>query len=154
MKTEFRIASVSDARRVLLGMTDRHAAEIRALSHLEGYEMIEAAVQRVAGGVCIVADGIPVAAGKAITARPNVASLCLVTTDEFPPVALAFTRFLRNILFEELRRGGVHRIECVTMADFTAARRWIKLLGLGEEALLRKYGQGGEDFVQFAWVAE
>jgi hypothetical protein len=42
----------------------------------------------------------------------------------------------------------------MTMADFTQAKRWITLIGLREEAVLHGYGRGGEDFTQFAWVAD
>ena len=85
-------------------------------------------------------------------ARPNVASLGLMATDRFPEVSLPFTRYLRDGLFVALRANGIHRIECVTMADFTGAHRWLRMLGLEKEADMPRFGKGGETFSQFAWV--
>ncbi|GLO68646.1 hypothetical protein MACH17_01630 [Phaeobacter inhibens] len=52
-----------------------------------------------------------------------------------------------------MRDEGVHRIECLTLADLHVAHRWMEMLGLSEEATLRKYGRNGETFKQFSWVA-
>lgn len=153
MRIDVRKATLDDARAVAANMTERHKAETAALSNLEGDELVEALAERFENGVCATAGGRPVAVGEVFTARPNVASLGLLTTDDFPYAALRFTKFLRDGLFVALRAQGVHRIECVTMADFDAARRWLRTLGLEEEAKLRRYGRDGEDFVQFAWVA-
>ena len=32
--------------------------------------------------------------------------------------------------------------------------RWVELLGLKREAVMPKYGKGGETYIQFAWVAD
>lgn len=154
MKTDVIKASEEHARFVVSRMTDRHASETAALSPLEGDDLLDVLVDRFSGGVCATLDDVPVAVGEVFAARPNVASLGLVTTDDFPPAALHFTRFLRHGLFVSLRANDVHRIECVTRSDFKAAHRWMGMLGLEKEAEMRKYGRNGEDFTQFAWVAE
>lgn len=153
MRIEILKTTRVDAHTVAERMTDRHRAEIAATMAFGVDDIAPALAGLYEGGVCARANGVPVAIGEVFTARPNIASLGLITTDGFAPAALKFTKFLRDGLFVTLRAGGVHRIECLTMADFTAAHRWIKLLGLREEATLRKYGSGGEDFIQFAWTA-
>lgn len=148
-----RKANEADVRYVADRISARHLAEISALTFLEGRAVTDALPGRFTGGTCAVLDGEPVAVGEVFQSRPNVVSLGLIATDRFPEVTLGFTRYLRDGLFAALRASGVHRIECVTMAEFEAAHRWLRLLGLEKEADLRAYGRGGEDFAQFAWVA-
>ena len=152
MKTEIGQASASDARFVADNMTTRHRAEWAAVLP-DGVDAAEMLGALYANGVCARIGGEPVAVGDVFSVRPNVVTLGLVTTDAFPAAALAFTKFLRTGLFARLAAEGTHRIECSTLADFEAAHRWMSLLGLSEEARLRKYGRNGEDFKQFAWVA-
>lgn len=151
MKVDIIAATKADVEAVARNMTDRHRAEWAALLP-DGYDTVEVLTGRFVGGVCARVGGDPVAVGEVFVARPGVASLGLVTTDAFPVATLAFTKFLRNGLFRKLEAEGTHRIECMTLAQFAAARRWMGLLGLQEEATLRCYGRNKEDFVQFARV--
>ena len=96
----------------------------------------------------------PIAFGAMVEARPNVATLLFFATDEFPRIVLPITRFIRNNLFPTYRQHGVHRIECVAIDGYSDSHRWIELLGLKREALLRGYGKHGETFHQFSWVAD
>lgn len=99
-------------------------------------------------------DGEPVAVGAVVEQRANVGTLLFLATDRFPEIALPLTRFIRQRLFPSMRAAGVHRLECVSIAGHTAAHRWVKALGLTQEAVMPGYGRGGETFIQFAWVAE
>lgn len=95
-----------------------------------------------------------VAIGATICWRPHVVSLLFFATDELPSVALPLTRFIRNSLFAELRADGIRRIEAIAMASHAHSRKWLKVLGLAEEAgPFRGYGRDGEDFYQFAWTS-
>ena len=152
MKTEIVRATEVDVAAVAESMTERHKAEWHALLP-DGVEARDVVIERFTDGVCARLGGEPVAVGEVFINRPGVASLGLVTTEAFPAAALAFTRFLRGGLFQGLKNEGVHRIECMTLTHFEAARRWMAMLGLEEEAVLRSYGRDREDFVQFAWVA-
>lgn len=152
MRTEIVRATPADAETVAQNMTERHQAEWAALLP-DGATAAEIIAERFAGGVCARLGDEPVAVGEVFIMRPGVASLGLVTTDAFPAASLAFTKFLCGGLLRGLKDEGVHRIECMTLARFEAARRWMGMLGLEEEAVLRNYGRDREDFVQFAWVA-
>ena len=147
-----------DARRVAGAMRERDVAEFLAVSRLEGKaELIEALADRYGGApdaICAFAGEEPVAIGAMVQARPNVATLAFFATDRFPEVALELTKFIRNRLFPQYRGDGVHRIECISMEGYDDAHRWIGLLGLEREAVMPKYGKGGETFIQFAWVAD
>ena len=97
-------------------------------------------------------DGAVVAIGDVVETRPNVVSLLFFATDRFPEVARPATRFIVRRLLPELRALGVHRIEAIAAADNKEAHRWIQTMGLSQEAVLRKFGRNGEDYINFAWV--
>ena len=48
---------------------------------------------------------------------------------------------------------GVRRIEARALCGHDLAGRWLAKLGATREAILRRYGMGGEDFELWAWVA-
>jgi hypothetical protein len=152
MKTDIGKASEEDIAFVTRNMTERHREEWAAVLP-DKVELLPLMRELYAGGVCARLGGEPVAVGDVFSARPNVIALGLITTDAFPAAALAFTKFLRNSLFARLKAEGVHRIECATLTHFTAAHKWMRMLGLSEETVLRKHGRNGEDFTQFSWVA-
>ena len=125
------------------------AGDRRALSAvlLEKYQAHD-------GVICASDDIAPIAIGAMIELRPNVITLMFFATDRFPLIAAPLTRFIRQRLFPRYRNIGVHRIECVSIAGYEEAHKWIRVLGLQEEAILPGYGKRGETFHQFAWVSD
>lgn len=106
-------------------------------------------------GVICASDMIgPIAVGAMVETRPNVITLMFFATDRFPDIAAPLTRFIRKQLFPRYRNIGVHRIECVSVGGYEAAHKWIRALGLEEEAVMPGYGKNGETFHQFAWVRD
>ena len=101
---------------------------------------------------CAYLEDVPIAIGAMVQHRPNVITAGLFATDEFHLVAFPFAKFIRQRLFPEYRQRGTHRIDALSAASHTKAHRWMQTLGLKEEARLRAFGRGGEDFLQFAWV--
>lgn len=83
--------------------------------------------------------------------RPGVLSTWMAGTDEWPRVVQEVTRFSK-LMLEAALTSGIHRIETLSAGFHTAAHRWFRLLGLEQEAVLRKYGSGGEDFFLFSRV--
>lgn len=147
-----------DVRHVAELMRERDVAEFLAVSNVaDRHELIEALVDRYGGSadaICAYDGYVPIAVGAMVQARPNVVTLAFFATDRFPEVALELTKFIRNRLFAQYRAGGVHRIECISAEGYEDAHRWICLLGLEQEAVMPKYGKGGETYIQFAWVAD
>lgn len=147
-----------DVRQVAELMRERDVAEFLAVSHTETKaDLIEALVDRYGGApdaICAYDGHVPIAVGAMVRARPNVVTLAFFATDRFPEIALELTKFIRNRLFAQYRADGVHRIECISAESYEDAHRWIGLLGLEREAVMPKYGKGGETYVQFAWVAD
>lgn len=95
----------------------------------------------------------PVAVGDVLEIRPNVLTLYFFATDDLPLIAGPLTRFIRYRLLLPLMKTA-HRIEAASLVGHDTAHRWIRFLGLSEEAVLRGYGKNGEDFIQFAWVRD
>jgi hypothetical protein len=126
------------------------AQDRRVLSHLllEQY-------QEHPEGFCFSADdGEPVGVGAMVQARPNVVTLMFFATEKFTMIAGPLARFTKQRLFPRYRDAGVHRIECVSIAGYAPMHRWIQMVGLQEEAVMKGYGKGGETFHQFAWVRD
>ena len=147
-----------DVRHVATLMRERDVTEFLAVAHVETKaDLIEALVARYGGShdaICAYVDKVPIAVGAMVRARPNVVTLAFFATDRFPEVALELTKFIRNRLFPQYRADGVHRIECISIEGYADAHRWIGLLGLEQEAVMPKYGKGGETYLQFAWVED
>lgn len=149
-------ATYIDVLSVAHRMRDRDVVEFLATSSEPDRTALAMSLSRRYGmsDELIVAcdDQEPVAIGGLIQHRPNVVTLLFFATDGFPRIALPLTRFITRRLFPEVKAAGAHRIECVSHAGHTDAHRWIRLLGLEQEAEFKGFGRGGETFLQFAWV--
>jgi len=158
--TEVRIehASDDDVRRVAGQMRGSDVREFLALSAASDRDgLVQSLLDRYGGhpdAIAVRAADEPVCIGAGIEARPNVVTLLFFATDRFPEVAIAVTRFITRELFPRYRAAGVHRVEAVSIDGYDEAHRWIGLLGLKHEAVLRGFGKNGETFHQFAWVSD
>ncbi|WP_146071428.1 hypothetical protein [Bosea lathyri] len=159
MATQMRIEPASPAAVLAVAsrMRERDQHEFMATSYARtSDELAQDMVRRYAGlpgAICALDGTDPVAIGAMIEARPNVLTLLFFATNEMPRIAISLTSFITKRLFPPQREAGVHRIECVSIIDHTDAHRWIKILGLKQEATMPGYGKGGETFFQFAWTA-
>lgn len=131
--------------------------EFRAFSAFDAEDDIAAdLIRRFDNRQTIVAfmdDGTPVAAGVAASLRPNVVSLGMFATDDFPVIAAALTKWVRRDLFPRLQAGGAHRIEAVSIEGHHQAHRWLTTLGLDRVATHEAWGKNRENFHVYAWVA-
>lgn len=150
------VATKQDVYEAALHMRDSDYREFSALSWAHDRETLARDLAgRPSPSRPIVArmNDRPVAVGDVLEIRPNVLTLYFFATDDFPRIALQLTRFLRYRLLGPLMLTA-HRVEAASMVGHDTAHRWIRFLGLSEEAVLRGYGKNGEDFVQFAWVKD
>lgn len=95
-------------------------------------------------------DGEPVFVGGGVQLRPNTASILFMATDDFPGIAKAATKFIRDTYLPALEAQGIHRVEAVTLASYVEMQRWLRLLGFRQEGVAQAYGANGEDFHYFA----
>lgn len=146
-------------KHVALGMRDRDYTEIEAMTPVTGRaELATYLAEAYGNNPAVLAVGFeggpPVVVGGLIEWRPNVASLFLCATDDFPKLAKPLTRFIRDDLMFNAQARGVHRFEAVSMAGYDAAHRWLGHLGLTQEATCRGYGKRGENYIQFSKVID
>lgn len=144
---------------VALNMRQSDVDEFLAMSHAHDRRVLAALLidkyENHADGFCFSSDdGEPIGVGAMVYARPNVVTLMFFATEKFASIANPLAKFTKQRLFPQYRETGVHRIECVSMAGYTTMHRWIRLVGLQEEAVMRGYGRNGETFHQFAWVKD
>lgn len=143
-------------RKVALAMRERDKEEFFAVSSaLTTDELVFSIVARFGQHRDVIVAGDeagPIAVGGLIRHRPNVASLLMFANDGLPRIGADLTRFIRNRLFPSYRADGVHRIECASIDGYAEVHRWLKVLGLKQEAVMPGYGRGGETYIQFAWV--
>ena len=85
---------------------------------------------------------------------PHVGGCFAFGTDEWGLVMRAVTNHVRRYMLPRIIAAGYHRMECRALADREDVRRWVTLLGGEPEALLRKAGKGGEDFMLYRWINE
>jgi hypothetical protein len=99
-------------------------------------------------------DGEPVAAfGAAGSAyQPQLRLAWAFGTERFRRAVPAISREVESwkpLLVAE----GVHRIEARALVGHDLAGRWMRGLGARREAVLERYGIGGEDFELWAWTS-
>jgi hypothetical protein len=140
-------------------MRQHDRQEFMAVSQFaKHHELVESLVKRFGGHPDAIMggldDGTPLCVGGLIQHRPHVATLLFFATDGFDQIGRDFTRFVKQRLFPGYVAKGVHRIECSSIEGYEEAHQWIVFLGLKREAEMRKFGRGGETYLQFAWVAE
>jgi hypothetical protein len=152
-------ASAEHVYEVACAMREHDRKEFMAVSEFQHHHGLVAALVRRFGGhpdtiMGGLDDGTPLCIGGLIQHRPHVATLLFFARDGFDEIGKDFTRFVKQRLFPGYIAKGVHRIECSSIEGYDEAHRWIEFLGLKKEAEMRKFGRGGETYVQFAWVAE
>jgi len=150
--------SLAHVRAVAENMRQDDVDEFMSVSFArDRAELADGLVERYAsnGEAYCFSDGeTPVAVGAMVEGRPNVITIMFFATDRFPAIALPLARFCKRNLFPRYRAVGVHRIECIAIADQPKKRRWIELLGMQHEATFAGYGKNGEAFGQYAWVRD
>ncbi|MCW4115671.1 hypothetical protein NPA31_011920 [Aurantimonas sp. MSK8Z-1] len=151
-------ATREDVERVAQAMRQSDVDEFLAVSWAaDRHALADSLVERFGqhpDALCFSLDERPVGIGALIEWRPNVVTILFFATDEFPRIAMAVARFMRARMLPEYRAAGIHRIECIVSAAYTAAQRWIEIVGLTREAEMPGYGRGGETFLQYAWTAD
>jgi len=150
--------SLAHVRAVARNMRADDVAEFMAVSFARNHaELADALVERYGGNgetYCFSQDDTPIGVGAMVEGRPNVITIMFFATDMFPAIAAPLAKFCKQRLFPRYRALGVHRIECIAIADQPKKRRWIELLDMKHEATFAGYGKNGEAFSQFAWVKQ
>ena len=72
-------------------------------------------------------------------------------TNDYPRVAVAFKDKADKMIAFGLDRG-MRRLECRSIAHHHDAHRYIRLIGMKQEAVLPKYGSEGDDYILFSRI--
>lgn len=152
-------ATKADVFEVALDMRQRDFAEFSAVSFANSRDELATLLAERYGDrhdvLCGSWKGRPVCIGGFVMARPNVITLLFFATDDFPQIGLGITRFIRKNLFPKLAAAGAHRIEAVSLAEYSEIHAWLATIGLRPETgPLLGYGRNGEAFIQFAKVSD
>lgn len=151
-------ARTSEIRYVAERMRDRDVAEFSALNRADTREELAAAMVAQYGGsgdvLCATHDDEPVCIGGFFEFWPSVVTLMLFATDDFPQIVVPLTRFMLRVALPSYEGAGIHRVQAIALARNAETCRWLELLGLKREAVMRGYGKQGEDFIQFAKVSD
>lgn len=146
-----------DLYHVTSHMRDRDVEELSAIYPVDGRTDVAWRFRQLYEGrpdlICGYDDDrVPFCIGAPIETRPNVITLGFIATDTFPRHARLLGRWIRGQLFAGMKKAGCHRIETVSIAGYDETHRWLRLLGLRQEATHSGFGKRGETFHTFAWV--
>jgi len=99
-------------------------------------------------------DIILAAVGGAMVTR-RTCEMWAIVAEAAKGHPLALARGVRWCLSEMIRRYSVGRFQCAIPEDDQVARRWAESFGLkAEPPPLKAFGDSGETFVRYAWLAE
>lgn len=93
----------------------------------------------------------PVAVLGATELWPRVWSAWMLATPDFSRIGLFVTRFIKRIMIPGLEQYGAVRADARSHVNHTWAHRWLEALGAQKEAVLKRYGKDGSDFVIYRW---
>lgn len=100
-------------------------------------------------------DGNPnSAAFLGVWAMDETDGLCsanVIATPDFPAIAGAMVRRIRQIIIPTMLALGVRRVESRALAEYGTTRRFLRACGAREEAQLPDYGKNRETFTLYAW---
>lgn len=151
-------ATARTVREVAEEMRPRDREEFMAASPFERHtDLVEALVERYSPHPDVYAflDGQePIAIAGLIQHRPRVVTLLFFSKPDLARIGADLTRFVAQRLFPAYQQRGVHRIECASIESYGETHRWLKTLGLKQEAIMPGYGRDGQTYIQFAWVSD
>lgn len=130
-------------------------ADYKELSATCGYPSVDsyadAAMIYPGPKFAALAGNKPVGVGGISEFYPNVGSLWMWATDDFSLVAKSATKQAKKTINQFFESGG-HRLQCYAMCTHTNAHRWLELLGLELEHVVKGMGKGREDFYLYSKV--
>ena len=103
-------------------------------------------------GALFWVNGAPSALGAFTEHWPGVWNVWMIGTKDFDHCVMPLMRWVRKTAVEILDDVGGHRLQCESMATYEDAHKMIRALGGREEAVMRKRGKNGEDYIQFVWL--
>ncbi len=92
--------------------------------------------------------------GGVVPILPGVAEAWLAAAPLARRYPLALTQAAARFLDRAVARHRLRRLQAAVLAGHPTAHRWIGLLGFEKEAVLRRFGPAGQDFVLYARIRQ
>lgn len=148
--------SAATLRYIAQHLREQDRIEIAAMSGADDPEQFLAAKVMMSAREVYVAlsGGKPAAAWGFVELWPHVGSCFAFGTDDWGLVMHAVTNHVRRYMLPRVIAAGYHRMECRALACRDDVARWTALLGAEPEALLRRAGKNGEDFMIYRWLKQ
>jgi hypothetical protein len=147
-------AQFKDVIDVALAMREDDRREVMATRWTDCPYAFAADCMRLPGSriAAIHESGNAVAVGGVALNQPGVGQAWLIGTDAIGAYGVEIAHAARKVIATLFSAGELHRIQAYSAAFHTRAHRWLKAIGLREEARLPAYGKDGEDFLIFSVV--
>ena len=151
--TRIEFGTVTALEYIAAHLREEDRREVSALSAADDPErFLPLKIMMFAKEVYVASREYPIAAWGYVELWPHVGSCFAFGTDEWGLVLRHVTNHVRRYMFPRVIAAGYHRMECRALACREDVGRWVSLLGGEPEAVLRKAGKNGEDFIIYRWV--
>jgi hypothetical protein len=97
-------------------------------------------------------DEKPIAVFGGIYFGPQQMRVWAVFSDEITKVPVEFFRKTRRLILAYFKQYNLLRMEFTVKADFVVGKRFAEQLGFVREAVMRKWGHDGSDYILYARV--
>ncbi len=95
-----------------------------------------------------------VAIWAAVEQHPGLFSLGFAASPAWQPVAKAASRYIKHQIKPRLFAMGMRKGVALSHDGHHEAHRWMRWLGMREEARLAQHGKDGQDFLLFSILAD
>lgn len=99
----------------------------------------------------LVRDELPTCVIGGVPMWPNVWSMWMYATDDFPRVATSVSKFAKRVIIPKLWASKAHRLECYSL-EGNPSQTWLEWLGFQRAGVMRNYGKNRETFLHYELV--
>lgn len=147
-------ASWEHTLRVALNMRQDDYEEVMATRWNDSPFEFAADCMRLPGAKLAALDrsGAAVAIGGVALHQPGVGQAWMVGTDGIGAMGIEIAHVCRRVVRQLFLDGVIHRVQAHSIASHTRAHRWMRAIGMKEEAAVPAFGKRGESFIVFSML--
>ena len=102
----------------------------------------------------VAGAGEPIACIGAAQVWPHVFEAWMFATDRFPLIGKRLTLWVKHVMMPAVTAAGAHRVHCHSAEAHTEAHAWLEALGAVHESSKPMFGQDGQTFRVYRWLAD
>lgn len=84
----------------------------------------------------------------------GVAEFWSVTGDDLQKRPIAFHKVVSYLVDHAFKELKLHRAQVLVKASYACGKRWAESLGFVQESFMKRFGPGGEDYIQFVKLGD